>query len=143
LWEQNSVLVPRNNFFGVQYNSEIEFISNIEYPNVKVFNTIAVYANKVFYSPIVGDIKTIANGNYATGMISRLVKSKFRPKEGVFYADYLRDANTPNMPSQDVAIMEGRKLRGEFLLHKLINDDTDKVVLYSVIVGSVKSDKSG
>ena len=143
LWEQNSVLVPRNNFFGQQYNSEIEFISNIEYPNVKVFNTIAVYANKVFYSPIVGDIKTIANGNYATGMISRLVKSKFRPKEGVFYADYLRDANTPNMPSQDVAIMEGRKLRGEFLLHKLINDDTDKVVLYSVIVGSVKSDKSG
>jgi hypothetical protein len=143
LWEQNSVLVPRNNFFGQQYNSEIEFISNIEYPNVKVFNTIAVYANKVFYSPSVGDIKTIANGNYATGMISRLVKSKFRPKEGVFYADYLRDANTPNMPSQDVAIMEGRKLRGEFLLHKLINDDTDKVVLYSVIVGSVKSDKSG
>jgi hypothetical protein len=143
LWEQNSVLVPRNNFFGEQYNSEIELISNIEYPTVKVFNTIAVYANKVFYSPNVGDIKTIANGNYSIGMISRLLKSKFRAKEGVFYADYLRDANTPNMSSQDVAIMEGRKLRGEFLLHKLINDDTDKVVLYSVIVGSVKSDKSG
>lgn len=143
LWEHNSELVPRNNFFGEQYNTEVETVSNIQYPSVKVFNSVSVYANKVFYSPNIGDIKTIANGNYLQGMISRLLKSKFRPKEGVFYADYLRDANTPNMPSPEGALMEGRKLRGEFMLQKLINDDTDKVVLYSVLITSVKSDKSG
>lgn len=142
LWEHNSNLVPRNNFFGVQYNTEITPVSNVDYPIVKVFNSIAVYANKVFSSPNIGDITIPANGNYPNGMSSRLIASKFRPKEGVFYADYMRDGNTPNMVLQE-ALMAGRKLRGEVLIQKLINTDTDKVVLYSVIVSSEKSDKSG
>ncbi len=143
LWEHNSELVPRNNFYGVQYNTEVTFVSNIEYPKVKVFNALAVYSNKYFYSPNIGDISIRSNENYLNGMVSRLLKSKFRPKEGVLYADYLRDANTPNSPSQDVALMSGRKLRGEVLVQKIVNDDTDEVVLYSVIVHAVGSDMSG
>lgn len=142
LWEHNSNLVPRNNFFGVQYNTEITPASNVDSSIVKVFNSIAVYANKVFSSPNIGDITIPGNGNYPNGMSSRLIASKFRPKEGVFYADYMRDGNTPNMVLQE-ALMAGRKLRGEVLIQKLINTDTDKVILYSVIVSSEKSDKSG
>lgn len=142
LWEHNSNLVPRNNFFGVQYNTEITPASNVDSSIVKVFNSIAVYANKVFSSPNIGDITIPGNGNYPNGMSSRLIASKFRSKEGVFYADYMRDGNTPNMVLQE-ALMAGRKLRGEVLIQKLINTDTDKVVLYSVIVSSEKSDKSG
>jgi hypothetical protein len=76
-------------------------------------------------------------------MVSRLVKSKFRDKEGVLYADYLRDASTPNSGTQQQALLSGRKLRGEVLIQKLVNDDTDEVVLYSVIIHSVGSDMSG
>lgn len=143
LWEHNRLDVARNNFFGVQYNSEIEVVSNIEYPKVKVFNGIAIYSNKYFYSPNIGDVRVQSNETYLEGMVSRLVKSKFRAKEGVLYADYLRDASTPNSGTEQQALLSGRKLRGEVLIQKLVNDDTDEVVLYSVIIHSVGSDMSG
>jgi hypothetical protein len=143
LWEHNRLDIARNNFYGVQYNSEIEVVSNIEYPKVKVFNGIAIYSNKYFYSPNIGDVSVQSNETYLQGMVSRLVKSKFRDKEGVLYADYLRDASTPNSGTQQQALLSGRKLRGEVLIQKLVNDDTDEVVLYSVIIHSVGSDMSG
>jgi len=75
-------------------------------------------------------------------MESRLIAAKFRAKEGVSYAEYLRDMLTPNQPNVNTALLEGRKLRGEVLIQQIENSDTDEVVLYSAIVHSTPSELS-
>lgn len=141
LWEANTNEL-RNNFFGVQFATDVTFVSNIDFPKVKVFNAIAVYSNKTWASPTIGDIQIPSSINYPQGMSSRLLEDRFRWKEGVSYSEYSRDALSPNFASAQLALINGRKLRGESLLQRIENTSTDEVVLYSVIVHSAPSELS-
>jgi hypothetical protein len=139
LWEHNDQTVARNNFYGTQYSTKVKFVANEDYLTVKNYASIAIYSNKLWSSPNIGDIKVPASTGYPIGMESRLLPAKFRWKESVAYADYLRDANTPNFPTQEAALMGGRKLRGQVLIQEIQNSDTDETVLYSVLINSVDS----
>jgi len=142
LYEHNRVDAPRCNYYGNQHSMKVKLVSNKDYPKIKVYTSIAVYADKTFSSPVLGDISIEPSVNYPNGMESRLVEGKWRWKEGVLYAQYLRDGLTPNFPTVDEAIMGGRKLRGETLVQQLENTDTDEATLYSVIVHGVDSELS-
>ena len=142
LYEHNRIDAPRCNYYGNQHSMKVKLVSNKDYPKVKVYTSIAVYADKTFSSPVLGDISIEPSVNYPNGMESRLVEAKWRWKEGVLYAQYLRDGLTPNFPTVDEAIMGGRKLRGETLAQQLENTDTDEATLYSVIVHGVDSELS-
>jgi len=139
LWEHNDQTVPRNNFYGTQHSTKVKFVANQDYLTIKNYASVAIYSNKLWSSPNIGDIKVPASTGYPIGMESRLLSAKFRWKESVAYADYLRDANTPNFPTQEAALMGGRKLRGQVLIQEIENSDTDETVLYSVLVNSVAS----
>jgi hypothetical protein len=139
LWEHNDQTVPRNNFYGTQYSTKVKFVANQDYLTIKNYASVAIYSNKLWSSPDIGDISIPASTGYPIGMASRLLSTKFRWKESVAYADYLRDANTPNFPTQEAALMGGRKLRGQVLIQEIENSDTDETVLYSVLINSVDS----
>jgi hypothetical protein len=139
LWEHNDQTVPRNNFYGTQYSTKVKFVANQDYLTIKNYASVAIYSNKLWSSPDIGDISIPASTGYPIGMASRLLSTKFRWKESVAYADYLRDANTPNFPTQEEALMGGRKLRGQVLVQEIENSDTDETVLYSVLINSVAS----
>lgn len=139
LWEHNDQTVARNNFYGTQYSTKVKFVANEDYLTVKNYASVAIYSNKLWSSPNIGSITVPASTGYPIGMASRLLPSKFRWKESVTYADYLRDANTPNFPTQEAALMGGRKLRGQALIQEIENSDTDETVLYSVLINSVDS----
>jgi hypothetical protein len=142
IYEHNRVDAPRCNYYGTQHSMKVKLVSNQNYPKVKVYTSIAVYADKTFSSPNLGDISIEPSVNYPNGMKSRLVEAKWRWKEGVLYAQYLRDGLTPNFPTVDEAIMGGRKLRGETLIQQIENTDTEEATLYSVIVHGVDSELS-
>jgi hypothetical protein len=142
LYEHNRVDAPRCNYYGNQHSMKVKLVSNKDYPKVKVYTSIAVYADKTFSSPVLGDISIEPSVNYPNGMESRLVEGKWRWKEGVLYAQYLRDGLTPNFPTVDEAIMGGRKLRGETLVQQIETTDTEEATLYSVIVHGVDSELS-
>jgi hypothetical protein len=139
LWEHNDQTVARNNFYGIQYSTKVKFVANTDYLTIKNFASVAIYSSKIWSSPDIGDITIPASTGYPTGMASRLLPAKFRWKESVAYADYLRDANTPNFPTQEAALMGGRKLRGQVLVQEIENSDIDETVLYSVLITSVPS----
>jgi hypothetical protein len=139
LWEHNDQTVARNNFYGIQYSTKVKFVANTDYLTIKNFASVAIYSNKLWSSPDIGDITIPASTGYPIGMESRLLPAKFRWKESVAYADYLRDANTPNFPTQEAALMGGRKLRGQVLVQEIENSDIDETVLYSVLITSVPS----
>lgn len=140
LYLHNDPDAPRCNFYGVQYSSSITFVANINPETVKLYDSIAINSNKGWSSPLDTDIRILPNSGYPNGMASRLISSKFRIKEGVFYADYLRDLNTANIVNP---ILNGQRLRGTYMIQRIENTDTELVILFSVLVKSTYSPISG
>ena len=126
----------RNNFYGVQYNSEITFASN-DQPNAnKVFNAIAVHSNKKWSAPDTGDISINSNG---VVMQSRLKEAQFQTREGIHTAAFLRDMCQSGVEKLD-DLHNGRALRGESIKVKLTNTDTSEAVLFGINVKSTISE---
>lgn len=121
----------RNNFYGVQYDQEIEFAFNVDPNKMKVFNGVALNTNKLWGSNTIGDIYIPATDLYPQGMSSVLPSGRFKRLESTYVADYLRDANTPNRTESE-AILNGRFLRGNSLVQKLSNSHTENVVLFNI-----------
>lgn len=121
-----------NNFYGVQYNSEIHVVSNTEPGKVKVFESITEDTLSAWeaYSIVTPE-----------GQESDLQTTDFEDKENVKYAAVLFDKNTPNVVNP---IIEGDPMRSTTALFKLRNSDTTYVRLFKVNVnwiGSERSDK--
>lgn len=129
-------------FYGVQYRAMMKFSSSPNPYEVKVFDSIAVDSNQVWYSPNLGMITIPAQAQIPGGMSSRLIESKFKLKEQVYYTEFLRDALTPNQPSQEVSLLEGRRLRGHSIVAEIENNTTSEVVLFGTIINSTKSNIS-
>lgn len=135
LYSHNTNLL-RNNFYGVQYNSEVTFVSN-DQPNMnKVFNALAIHSNKKWSAPATGDVLINSNG---TVMQSRLKEAQFQTREGIHTAAFLRDMYSSGSERLD-DLHNGRVLRGESIKIKLTNTDTSEAVLFGVNVKSTISE---
>lgn len=131
----------RNNFYGVQYDSKISVVSNVEPSRVKVFDSVWERSTKLFSCPTLGDINLPATGNYLE-MQSRLLPNLFVAKEGQYYAFFLRNGLTVNKASIAEALQTGDKLRGQALKMIMTNSDTTELTLYEIIINSTLSDIS-
>lgn len=120
----------RNRYYGADYGQELHVTSNIGRNTKKVFNNIDVYSN------IAWDIPTItipATANTPNGMLSKLPAVRFKPKEGVFHAAFMRDINDPRYSnSAAIAVINGRRLRGETIELVMTNDSLDLVTLKAI-----------
>lgn len=119
LWLHTKEAIP-NNFYGVQYYSKVKFpVSSV---GVKTYNSIAVHSNKV--------IGTTENGiETELGDISDLITFDFTTREGVHYANILRDELTNNL------------LKGRYIVVELTDEETKgtKLEIFKVIVKSTVS----
>jgi hypothetical protein len=128
----------RNNFYGVQYVSQINCISKSDPISMKMFLRARIQGTR-WYMP---DIITLPNDSYPVGMKSRLLKNNWALKEGEYWADFLRDINDPQYQSNiQLAIFDGRKLRGQVLQTLLENDQTDEATIRMLEVYSVTSER--
>lgn len=118
-----------NNFYGVQYDSEVWIVANIDPSTEKVFLALSQEASNVF------DVEFTNNKS----QLSNLVASDFVNNEGIFYAAMLNDINTPN---KNNPLLNGDSMRDVLLVVKLTNSDTGLVGLYAVNVNSVASLRS-
>jgi len=121
----------RNNFWGTQRNSILDFVAN-EYPNVKkTFETIAVHSNKPWDCVYVS---VDADDTYENGMQSKVPESRFKLREGIYCSDYLRNMKTHSSSANTLDLVRGENLRGYFAEHRIINDDTSEVTLFKIDV---------
>jgi len=129
LYQTNSSDVY-NNFFGEQYNSKIQLVSNQHPSNIKFYNALMVEATGKFFMP------EATNHN---GQKTSLILDDFEDVESVYKAAFLQDVNTPNV---DIPLIEGDNIRGNSLLITLENDSTDFVKIFSVGVNFGSSELS-
>jgi hypothetical protein len=85
IYIHNQVSAPRNNFYGVQYNTEVEVVSNEGPSEVKIFKTIGLESST-------GNWNVEIDTNLDAGHVS---SSSFERKEDMYYA-YIRRDSTLN-----------------------------------------------
>lgn len=137
VWVHYSDNVPRCSFYGVKYRQKVRFLAKADPPlQNKIADSIEVHANKKWEATDgTGGygITTQPNDNYPIGMKSRLVQSKFAAYENYYTASFLFDANTPNMPTEEFALLNGRRLRSYWFEIQLENEHDEYVFMSSVV----------
>jgi len=114
-----------NNFFGTKYKSVIDVVMNEANSDLKCFKNWSVESNKLWSNPYV----RVDNSRAFRDIESKTPTAKIIKRQGVFYAPFMFDINTPNIQNP---LISGNPLVGETLLMRLENDDTDEVILYAV-----------
>lgn len=116
LWIHDKESKP-NNFYGEQYNSTVKFpVSSV---NVKTYNSIAVHSNKV--------IGTTENGiKSELGDVTDLITYDFTTRNGVHYANLLRDKLTNNL------------IQGRYIMVELTDEETKgtKLEIFKIVLKS-------
>lgn len=125
----------RNNFYGVQYNSEIWVVGNDQPSEEKVFQAISEESNSVW------EVYEFTNNK---GQLSNLIGTDanlgdFELNEGIYYAALLRDSTTPNVINP---LINGDDMRDVIIVAKMRNVSTGHVSIFAVNFNSAYSPRS-
>lgn len=133
LWLHNANQV-RNNFNGVQYNSQVKLYANFAPTTEKQWYTVRVESNKVWCCPNTGDIIILPTEGKPAGMSSRLAKNRFNRYRGSYYADFLRNILDPRFTGDPAvkALFQAESLQGRVMELLFTNDDTVEVILFEI-----------
>lgn len=122
----------RNQFYGINFPSEVWAVFNQEPNVVKVYNALATESDTIW---------TVREMLTNKGQKSSLIEQDFQDdngdglvfdaKEGIHYAAILKDENTPNV---DIPIIEGDDMRDASILIKFVNDSTEQERLFATHV---------
>lgn len=110
-----------NNFYGVQYNSQIEVLSNEAPSNIKFYTSV--------YEESTDSWSMVATNQF--GQETSLLTTDFELNEGVYYAGLLKDANTPNV---SYPLIEGDDMRCHSMTMVFTNTNTGFVKMFAVTV---------
>jgi len=135
----NNTTPNYNTFFDVLVDSKVTFISN-EAPMLnKRWMTISVKSNGSD-DPWSMIIKIPANLSY-TEMESRILSGNFQIREGYYMATYKKDLNSPNFASTQLALINGRDMRGYAAVHTAtLNQENKKTTLFGAHINTVASE---
>jgi hypothetical protein len=131
LWLHNTNTLY-NNFYGVQYRSEITPIV-CKIGDKQTFHAISFYGIQGEPLKSEWEIEQITN---RYGQQSRLKKAHFRLKENLWAASFLRDTTDTTVSNP---IVNGRNLRGEELVLKFVNSSPLFASIQTIFTTIVKS----
>jgi len=125
----------RNNFYGVQYQSIIQFVDNIEPAIPKTFQSLSIQCNELMITTpngiqtSLGQISELAAIDYVKAFLDDGVSQvNVQALEGVYAANFNRDANT--------GLLDGDVLRGNYMIVELISTGAESLLLYTINVVS-------
>lgn len=116
-------------FLGYSFYPSITLVFNDKIAVKKTYEALAYQANRFWTADTNGDIIT-SQENEQTGLpqISQLISDDFEINEGLYYAAFLRDANS--LPDAREALVDGDYLKGVWLQVKLTYKGGDFSYLY-------------
>lgn len=113
----------RNNFYGNQYETLIKFPSGAI--SVKNYASVAIHSNIIWATTTDGITTQL-------GHVSDLIETDFENREGIYYANFLRDKLTD--------IVNGDILKGRYIVMELKTvDGSKKLQLFKVIIKHTQS----
>ncbi len=136
LWVHNDEDTDRCNLFGEQRDCVVGVVSNKDPLKIKIYDSLGIHTDHEWE---VQEIVIPATLNYPHGMYSKIPKKRFKKRDGVWRAEFLRNMKTTSGTVSVINALSGEPLRGEAIYMKLRNTDTDQVKLFKVAVNATIS----
>ena len=136
IWVHNSDSVDRCNLFGEQKDCIVGIVANQETGLVRILDSLEVHSNDEWE---VESITIPASLNYPNGMYSKVPTARFRRREGVWTAEFLRNMLTSSGSISVIESVKGEPLRGESAFIRLKNTSTSQVKLLKVTINMTSS----
>jgi hypothetical protein len=138
LWIHNQDDADQNrcNLFGEKRDCIVGVVSNEEPTKIKVFDSLGVHSDSTWE---ITEIIIPATLNYPQGMYSKIPKERFKKRDGVWVAEFLRNMKTNSSTASVMDAINGESLRGNHIYMLMKNISDDQVKLFMVDVNSTKS----
>jgi len=136
LWVHNDDTVDRCKLFGEKRDCIVGYVSNIDPLRIKLFDSLEINSNSEWD---VLEITIPATLNYPSGMFSKIPPQRFKKRDGVLRAEFLRNMKTNSDTASVIDAINGEALRGQIAYFKMKNTSNDQVMLFKVSVNAQKS----
>jgi hypothetical protein len=139
LWIHNSDEVPRCNLYGEEKDCIVGVISNEDPTKVKLFDSLGIHSDGEWE---ITEIIIPATLNYPNGMVSKIPKERFKKRDGVLRAEFLRNMKTNQSTISVIDALNGEPMRGYecyMVLKNVNNPDGNQVKLFKVSVSTSSS----
>ena len=136
LWIHNDDTVDRCKLFGEKRDCIVGYVSNIDPLRIKLFDSLEINSNDEWD---VLEITIPATLNYPSGMFSKIPPQRFKKRDGVLRAEFLRNMKTNSDEIRVIDAINGEPLRGQIAYFKMKNTSNDQVKLFKVSVNAQKS----
>jgi len=133
---QPESIVDRCNFFGEQKLCKVGVVANQEPNLVKFLDSIGLHTDGEWEVESVTIPKTL---NYPHGMSSKIPKGKFKRREGILRAEFLRNMKTTSGTDSVLQLMKGEALHGYAAYILMKNTSTTQVKLYKLDINMTTS----
>jgi hypothetical protein len=131
LYVQLSGSNERNNFYGQQYQSYIQFVDNVQPAISKTFQSISIQSNQLMVttdegiSTSLGQVSELSDIDFLKDSLSDgISRINVFDKENIYSASFLRDANTD--------LLSGDVLRGNYMIIELMTTENTLLQLFTV-----------
>ena len=128
----------RNVFYGVAYQSIVQYVDNAVPAAVKTYQSLSIQSNQLMVtgdngiSTSLGQVSELSEIDFVKDVLSDANSSvAVETIEGVFSANFLRDINT--------GLLDGDVLRGNYMVIQLISTSNTPLRLYTVNIVSQHS----
>ena len=113
----------RNNFYNQQFKTRVKFPTGAI--SVKNYHSVAIHSNIIMATTTDGITTSL-------GQVSDLIETDFLNKEGIWYANFLRDKIT--------GLVNGDRIKGRYIVLELETIDGSKALqLFKVVIKSSAS----
>lgn len=134
LWEQEKG-EKNNNFYGEQYDSEIEIVLNVQHTAVKNLYSMRLVGNK----PWEVEIEIPPRDGKSEGQKTRMKVKRFKKGQGHWFANVLKDMNDPRFGDEVTALFNGADMQGATARIRLKNTLDKPVRLVSIDIDTAVS----
>lgn len=136
---QQNGSMSRNNFFGEQFQSSIQFVEAKEPVLLKTYNSLVLQSNQLLVTDTdgittsLGQISELAEIDFIKGYLNDGISNvQVVSQEGIFSACFLRDKNS--------SLLEGEVLKGNWITVTLTSlNGSAPLQLFSVAVNASQS----
>lgn len=136
IWIHNSDEVDRCSYYGERKDCVVGVVANEQPTTIKTLDSLVIGSDHEWE---ITSIYIPPSVNYPDGMSSKIPKGKFKKREGVLYAEFLRNMKSSNGVESVLDAMRGETLRGYIGYMVMTNTDTDQVKLFRIGVNMTTS----
>lgn len=136
LWVHNSDTAPRANLFGEQKNVKVGVVVNEQANTLKIFDTVGVHSDGCWE---IESVIVPPSLNHPQGMNSKVPKERFKKRNGVYRAEFLRNLKSTSDSDSIKDAISGEELKGHYcylVLKNVNNSSGEQVKLFKLDVNA-------